>query len=141
MVLGVAGAILMTLLGIAATLTPNPAGFGTHRQIRLPILGTDPGGGLPACTFKVLFDRPCPSCGMTTSWSWLMHGNLWAAAQANIAGLLLGLCALTTGPWMFVSALRGRWWLGFPSDRMIVIVGLALIMMTIGHWVFRLIYG
>jgi len=140
-VMAFGGALLLTLLGIAAWLTPSPDGFGTHRQLKLPLLGTDPGGTLPACSFKEIFGRHCPSCGMTTSWAWLMKGNVPASIRANVAGTMLATCALLLGPWMFVSALIGRCWIGAPSDRTILVVGLSVIGITLTHWIYRLLAG
>jgi len=83
---------------IAAILSPydaagRPLSHGTHRQL-----------GLPPCTMKALTGVPCPSCGMTTSISLVMHGDLVAASEANWVGLLvtgLGLIAIV---WLFALA-------------------------------------
>ena len=53
---------LLLPLGAAVRLQPAREGLGTHQQL-----------GLPPCTFRVLFDRPCPSCGMSTSWAHLVR--------------------------------------------------------------------
>jgi hypothetical protein len=133
------GGILVVLLGIAAWLSPSPDGFGTHRQLVVPFLGQGDKGQLPPCSFLVMTGKPCPSCGMTTSWANLMEGRLWASARANVAGMSLGICALVAGPWMLVSGLRGRWWIGLPHERMILFIGLALFALTFGNWVVRLL--
>lgn len=137
--LGLGGSVLIGLLAIAAWLHPSPDGMGTHRQIRLP--WSEASSGLPACGFLVQFERPCPSCGMTTSWAYLMDGNVWAAVQTNVAGFWLGLLALISGPWMLFSAVRGVWCWGHPSDGAILAIGIGTIVLTIGHWIFRLIAG
>src|SRR3954447_16098360 len=49
---------LGTVLGVACWLRPDPRGMGTHQQL-----------GLPPCTFYLYTDVPCPSCGMTTSFT------------------------------------------------------------------------
>src|SRR5207302_1856701 len=59
-----AAAALVTLLATARMLSPDDRGHGTHEQL-----------GLPPCTFYLTFGRPCPACGMTTSWAWLLRGN------------------------------------------------------------------
>ena len=64
---------------LAYALEPDPRGFGTHQSL-----------GLPPCTFRALFGIPCPSCGMTTSFSHFMHGNLWQAFRANAGGGAVG---------------------------------------------------
>lgn len=62
----------------AFVLHPDPIGHGTHTQI-----------GLPPCPMVSMFHRPCPGCGLTTSWTSILHGNLPAAFEANLAGPIL----------------------------------------------------
>ena len=133
------GGLLVVLLGIAASLTPSPDGYGTHRQLVVPLLGKGENSQLPACSFLVMTGKPCPSCGMTTSWANLMKGRLWASANANVAGTALGLCALFTGPWMLISGLRGHWLFGTLNERLILFVGIGLFVLTFGNWIVRLL--
>ena len=89
---------ILFLFVVARLLVPNPEGIGTHRQL-----------GLPPCSFYVFWGIPCPSCGMTTSWSWMLRGQWILAAQTNAAGLWLGIwCGLMT-PWFIGSGLKGKW--------------------------------
>ena len=81
--------IFVTACGIY--LRPDPAGHGTHMQL-----------GLPACPSTMFFDRPCPGCGLTTSFTATIHGNFAAAFQAHALGTFLYL-AFT------VSALACLW--------------------------------
>jgi hypothetical protein len=72
-----------TWLGITAVgliLHPDPVGHGTHQEL-----------GLPPCPSVLLFDRPCPGCGLTTSWSAFLHGNFSLAFHAHPLGPLLYL--------------------------------------------------
>ena len=93
------GILLAGGLILALKLEPDPRGFGTHQRL-----------GLPPCSFRVFFGVPCPSCGMTTSFSLFTKGRLLEAARANVAGLLLAcLCAVQI-PWCWASALGGRAW-------------------------------
>lgn len=71
------------VLTTAAWLTPNPEGHATHTQL-----------GMPSCTWVVWFDKPCPTCGMTTSFSHAGEGSWLTAATNQPMGALLAL--LTT---------------------------------------------
>lgn len=72
----------LAVLIMAARLKPNPAGLGTHRTM-----------GLQACGFMNSTGLPCPSCGMTTSFSWLAHGNLAASLYVQPMGTVLAALA------------------------------------------------
>jgi hypothetical protein len=79
---------------VAAILSPfdtdgRPLSHGTHRQL-----------GLPPCAMKALSGFPCPSCGMTTSISLVMHGDLAAASEANWAGLIVAGLGLVATVWL-----------------------------------------
>lgn len=108
----------LALLLTAALLRPDPAGHGTHRQL-----------GLPPCTLLLYTGFPCPSCGMTTSWSHLMHGDLSAAVRANFGGTLLAVCAGLFGVWTLPQAIVGR---RFPLPRDgILIAGVAAVLVVV----------
>ncbi len=84
--LGIAGGCL-TLLLLAALLTPNPAGTGTHTG--LTILRLRP------CNFLYTTGIPCPSCGMTTSFAHFVRGRFLASLYLQPMGFVLaGLCAV-----------------------------------------------
>lgn len=124
------GAALVTgsvvLLLIAARLEPNRAGLGTHHQL-----------GLPPCTIRVVFGIRCPSCGMTTSWAYLMNGDLVLAAQANLGGLLLGAMTIGSFAVTLPMAVHGR----MPRDRVIknATIGLsAIVVVSLTEWLWRL---
>lgn len=110
---------------LARCLEPNPLGMGTHRQL-----------GLPPCTFITLFSLPCPGCGMTTSFAHFVRGNLFAAARANFAGLLLAMVSAMTIPWCLTSAAKGR--LIFVDDPVpfasILLVSLGVIALIVWFW-------
>jgi hypothetical protein len=93
--------LLIAVFTVAVRLDPYQRGKvwfeETHTQL-----------GLPACTFKVWTGLPCPSCGMTSSFALLMHGDVWHSLQANAVGTLLALFLLAFIPWSLVCAFRGR---------------------------------
>ena len=73
---------------IGATLHADASGHGTHQQL-----------GLPPCPSVLLFDRPCPGCGLTTSWTAFIHGNVRYAVHSHPLGPGLYI-------WFTVSAVR-----------------------------------
>lgn len=82
------------VFAVATILSPydthgRPLSHGTHRQL-----------GLPPCAMKALTGIPCPSCGMTTSISLVMHGDLAAASEANPAGLIVAGLGLVATVWL-----------------------------------------
>jgi len=74
---GVAASCL-TILCIAALLTPSRRGFGTHTGL-----------GLPQCEFLARTGIPCPSCGMTTSFAWFVRGHLLRSFYVQPMGFIL----------------------------------------------------
>jgi hypothetical protein len=98
-------AVALGLLGIfvlAGCLDPynadgTPMRLEAHRQL-----------GFPRCTFYDWAGYPCPSCGMTTSFALLVHGDVIGALQANCVGALLALFCLFSIPWTILCAFRGR---------------------------------
>ncbi len=72
--------IALAVLGVAAWLSPAEQGHGTHVQM-----------GLPACTWAVWFDKPCPTCGMTTAFAAAGEGRWLDALAVQPAGMVLSV--------------------------------------------------
>jgi hypothetical protein len=128
--LSAAAVALMGLLALAVWLEPSPTGIGTHQQL-----------GLPPCTFRVLFGRPCPTCGMTTSWAYLVRGNVVGAFRANAGGVLLGILALAAAPWLLGSAWRGSWIGVSPNGSAAACIATTILAVTLIEWIVRLWSG
>ncbi len=95
----------LVVFGIASMLDPYdaaglPRTHGTHRQL-----------GLPACAIHTLTGRGCPSCGMTTTFSLLAHGDPLAAWRTNWAGCLVAVLAGVATAWFLLVSL------GLPPGR------------------------
>jgi len=97
------------LLAMSFYLTPRKAGYGTHEEL-----------GFPPCSFLVHTGYPCPSCGLTTSFAAVAHGDVVGAFLAHPFGIplfagvaavgLAGLGELLLGR-DFLRLLRpGAWW-------------------------------
>jgi hypothetical protein len=71
----------LSVLITAAYLTPSPSGYGTHQEMRFE-----------GCQFLTRTGLPCPACGMTTSFSWFVRGNLLASFYVQPMGMVLAIC-------------------------------------------------
>ncbi|HYV38805.1 MAG TPA: DUF2752 domain-containing protein [Gemmataceae bacterium] len=117
---------LITVFSVAIWLNPYGANgeaqrAETHMQL-----------GLPECTFKTLTGKPCPSCGMTTSFALFVRGDVWNSLQANCIGTLLASFCLVMIPYTLVSAWRGRFLLLMSLDWLLprFIVVFAVLMLV-----------
>ena len=127
----VVGALLAGVFGVAFWLNPydangQPRTMATHTQL-----------GLPPCNFVILAGRPCPSCGMTTSFALLVRGDIRGSLHANWAGTLIAVLWAFTMVWAVASGVVGKP-LFIPPGRgelvLTAIVGGVLILM-LGRWV------
>ncbi len=122
-----AGGVL-GLAVLAFSLTPISGGYGTHEQL-----------GLPPCSLLVRTGWPCPTCGLTTSVTFMAHGQVAAAFGAHPFGVVLaallavamaaGVAELATGRDVLALARPSLWWL--------VAVGLLLMI----SWAWKLAAG
>jgi hypothetical protein len=83
--------------GVGLYLSPDSHGHGTHQQL-----------GLPPCPSVLLFNRPCPGCGLTTSWTSFIHGNFTAAFSAHPLGIPMYLLLTYVGVGSLWGNLRGK---------------------------------
>lgn len=91
----------LSLLATAASIAPDPRGFGTHEQIRIF------GRGLEPCGFKVQFGKPCPSCGFTTTFALATHGRPIDAIKNQPFGFLVFLFTVSFVPLSFAGSVLG----------------------------------
>jgi hypothetical protein len=75
----------------------RPKVLGTHEQL-----------GLGPCSFRRFTGWPCPTCGLTTSFSHAAHGDWGAALRAHVLGLPMALTSLVLGIGCLVGAVTGR---------------------------------
>ena len=74
---------LALLAALRFTTTPDVRGHGTHEQF-----------GFAPCSFRDWFGGPCPTCGVTTSASHLVHGDIVASWQTQPFGTIAALLTL-----------------------------------------------
>jgi len=118
----------LIILSIAAWLSPSADGLGTHKQL-----------GLPQCGWIVAADLPCPTCGMTTAFSYTVRGNFLSAFKTQPFGMFLALCVAITGILGFTIALTGRpktafWYRWMTTKSLFIIAGLATF-----AWVYKIL--
>jgi hypothetical protein len=127
--------LVLLVTGLAAVFTVaillNP-----YQDGRVWLQETHTQMGLPPCTFKVLTGVPCPSCGMTSSFTLLMHGDPWNSVQANFVGTLLAIFCLAFIPWALASAVRGRLLLVRSLETILVRLVLAFVILLLVRWGF-----
>ena len=128
----VRGALIVIALGLVAVFTiavhldpyQSVDRMGTHQQL-----------GLPPCTFKTLTGLPCPSCGMTTSFAFLVRGDVWHSMQANWVGTLLAILWLMIIPWSVTSALLGRPLFMISIERTLTKLVIGFVVLMLLRWV------
>jgi hypothetical protein len=119
----------VVVFGIAWTLNPYDANgqalrLETHRQL-----------GLPPCTFYTFTGGlPCPSCGMTTSFALLAHGDVWNSLRANAVGTLLALFGVVLVPWGLCSALHGRTYFIVSMEAALLKIVLGFVVLMLARW-------
>jgi hypothetical protein len=131
------GALLAGVFAVAFYLNPydadgRPRTMATHTQL-----------GMPPCNFVILTGKPCPSCGMTTSFALLVRGDIGASLRANWAGTLTAIVWALTMVWALASGIKGRALL-IPRGRgeLILTIGVgAVLVLMLARWVAVLIGG
>ncbi|MEM7479467.1 MAG: DUF2752 domain-containing protein [Planctomycetota bacterium] len=125
-----AGSIVLTLLVIARMLTPSSSGIGTHQQL-----------GLPPCSSIMLLQMPCPACGMTTSWAYILRGQIIASFETNSGGAMLAIIGLVYVPascyFFFIGkGTRREWFSLYLAIALVAAIGCATL-----QWIFRMMSG
>lgn len=121
---------LVGVFAVARRLEPDPRGFGTHTQL-----------GLNPCLFARVTGRPCPTCGMTTSFAWFARGRLDRSWRANPAGSLLAPTCVAVIPWLLAGAARGRPVGSRALEPPLVGLVVATAALSLLSWTIRLILG
>jgi len=119
---------LISGFGLSVWMTPNPQGYGTHLQI-----------GLAPCTFKDLTGLPCPSCGMTTSFSHFVRGHWLQSIQTSTTAFFLALICAGLIPWCVISLYTGHLrMVNQPDLAMLRLLGL-LYLIAAAEWGIRIL--
>lgn len=119
----------MAILIVGSRVEPSRQGHGSHVQL-----------GMPPCGWVVAFDRPCPTCGMTTAVAHATRGDLLSAFVTQPAGLAVAIaCALTF--WMSTHIVMTGSGLGRLVAREVfrarILWGLAAL--VLGSWAYKFV--
>lgn len=94
--------------------------------------------GEPTCIVRILFNIPCPGCGMTRSWVLTAHGDFLTAFQYNLFGPIGMAVAAATVGFVAYSLVRRR-----PPERLLSLVNprwlLALLIVWLVYSVVRMV--
>ena len=96
----------VAVMGAAAYIHPYGTDENGHEVAKT--MATHTQLGMEPCNMVVLTGKPCPACGMTTSFSLLVHGDIANSLRANWVGTIMAVWWFTLIPWGFASAIRGR---------------------------------
>ena len=118
------------VLGIAMWLRPDQSGLGTHQQL-----------GRPPCSLVVMTGYPCPTCGMTTSVSHAVRGELLSSFHAQPAGLVFAAaCVLAVALSLGVLVTGNVWvvnWYRVSPARVVLFV----VLLLLGGWAYNVVAG
>lgn len=117
----------VAVLATAASVRPDPRGYGTHERL-----------GLRPCGFQLMFNLPCPSCGSTTSFAHFVRGEFGNSARTNPAAMLLAATMVVAVPWLLASSLIGRLWRMNDPLRWTAIAACCLVVVALVHWLARI---
>lgn len=87
------------VLIVSAWLHADGRGYDTHTQL-----------GLPPCGLVQTTGWPCPTCGMTTAFAAMAHGNIASAVGAQAFGAVLFMLVLLAGAVSAALVVMGRPW-------------------------------
>ena len=87
------------------------------------------------------FGVRCPSCGMTTSWSYMVRGQPLNALRSNAGGAVLAISAMIATPWLLTASVRGKWLGGRLNDGWLLYLTATAVVVTLMDWSIRLLVG
>lgn len=120
---GVTAGLFAAVLVLAATVDPDPRGYGTHERL-----------GLPPCGFHLMFSIPCPSCGSTTSFAHFVRGRFGESLRSNPAALFLAMGMTVAIPWLTFSSVCGRLLGVHEPLKWTAILACVLVVIALIHW-------
>jgi len=121
-------AVSTSAILLGRMMTPSPTGVGTHQQF-----------GLPACLMLTLTGIPCPSCGLTTSFSHAAHLEFSQAVQVQPFGLLVFFLAVASIPISILIMTRHKPFSDLLFSRSANRIMYWLLSLYIVSWIYKII--
>ena len=121
-----AGACLAVLI-VAAVLRPSAEGHGTHTAL-----------GLPSCQWVQMFNKPCPTCGMTTSFAYAADASFVQSAGAQPFGMILAVLTAAIFWGALHTAVTGSRIAGVAMGMLTGRVLLAGLVLLLGAWGYKI---
>ncbi len=118
------------VLALAVWLEPDPRGFGTHEQF-----------GSAPCGMLIMTGYPCPTCGMTTAFAHFVRAQWIRSIMAQPAGFVLALATAGFALLSLRTLILGRWPQRFLPTISSYWIFLALLILLLGGWGFKLVEG
>jgi len=119
-------AVLAAALVAGFILVPSPTGTGTHRVL-----------GLPECGMLKMTGKPCPTCGVTTSFVLSAHGRFAEALVNQPFGLVVFLLVIGGLGGLVVTLLAGRSWTPILARVDLTLVILVLLALMLLSWAYK----
>ena len=118
--------VLAAAMAAGFLLVPSRTGRGTHRIL-----------GLPECGMLKATGKPCPTCGVTTSFVLAAHGRLAESLVNQPFGFVLFLLvAVVLAGLVFALATGRSWYPVFVRVNPVVIL-LALLGLLLASWAYK----
>ncbi|MBL7996375.1 DUF2752 domain-containing protein [bacterium] len=119
---------LVLIIILSFELSPSPEGHGTHRQL-----------GFPPCGFLTVTGYPCPSCGLTTSFSYLARGHGIKSLQTQPFGAVLFITLLAIGIIAVVGLVKRIPVSNFIESIVFERIQVLLLVLFLVSWIYKII--
>ena len=123
---GVLAVVLAGAVALGFYLVPDPSGTGTHCRL-----------GLLPCGMLVTTGKPCPTCGVTTSFVLAAHGRFGEALINQPFGLILFLLAVAGLLLSVTTVAAGRSWYPLVTKWSVPAFIMALVILGLVSWVYK----
>lgn len=118
--------LLVAALGAGLVLKPNPDGVDTHTQL-----------GLPPCGMYQMTGKPCPTCGVTTSFVLAVHGRFKESFLNQPFGFVCFLLVVGGLGSLIATLALGRSWGPFFARVNPVFILVILGMILLASWMYK----